>query len=106
MPYDIRGTLRTKKKLTPKKVSAQEGNDWEVHHCFTLKLKAVILLLWFKQNLFIHCNPEFNKQVQETQKQYAYLSATYRQNDNYTDIYDGKMANGCQNPLFVYLFVE
>ena len=46
--------------------------------------------------LFIHRNHIFNKPVQETQKQYAYLSDTYRQNDNYTDIYDGKMANCCQ----------
>ena len=30
--------------------------------------------------------------MQETQKPYAYLGATYRQNDNYTDIYDGMMA--------------
>ena len=29
--------------------------------------------LWFKQNLFIHRNHKFNKQVQETQKQYAYF---------------------------------
>ena len=28
--------------------------------------------------------------------QYAYLSVTYGQNDNYTDIYDGEMANCCQ----------
>ena len=27
-----------------------------------------------KQNVFIHRNHKFNKQVQETQKQYAYLS--------------------------------
>ena len=46
---------------------------------------------WFKQNVFIHRNHKFNKQVQETQKQYAYLSVTYRQNDNYTHIYDGKL---------------
>ena len=30
------------------------------------------------------------------QKQYAYLTITYRSNDNYTDIYNGKMANCCQ----------
>ena len=24
------------------------------------------------------------------------MSVTYRQNDNYTDIYDGKIANSCQ----------
>ena len=30
------------------------------------------------------------------QKQYAYLSVAYRQNDNYTDIYGGKMADCCQ----------
>ena len=47
--------------------------------------------------LFIHRHLKFNKLVQETQKQYAYLSVTYGQNDNYTDIYDGKMANYCQN---------
>ena len=46
--------------------------------------------------LFIHRNRKLNKYVQETQKQYAYLSVTYGQNDNYTDIYDGKMANCCQ----------
>ena len=28
--------------------------------------------------------------------QYAYLSVTFRQHDNYTDVYDGKMANCCQ----------
>ena len=38
--------------------------------------------LWFKQNLFFHRNYKFNKSVQETQKQYAYLSVTSRQNDN------------------------
>ena len=37
------------------------------------------------------------QEVQETQKHYAYLSVTYRQNDNYILIYDGKMANCCQN---------
>ena len=47
--------------------------------------------------LFIHRNHIFNKQVQETQEQYAYINVTYRQNDNDTDIYDGKMANCCQN---------
>ena len=46
--------------------------------------------------LFIHRNHKFNKEVQETQKQYAYLSVTYGQNDNYTVIYDGMMANWCQ----------
>ena len=51
----------------------------------------------FKQNLFIHRNRKFNKQVQETQTHYAYLSVTYRQNANYIHIYDGKMANCCQN---------
>ena len=29
---------------------------------------------WFKQNLLIHRNNKLNKQVQEPQKQYAYLS--------------------------------
>ena len=47
--------------------------------------------------LFTHRNHKLNKQVQETQKQYAYLSVTYIQNDNHTDTYDGKMANYCQN---------
>ena len=28
--------------------------------------------------LFIHSNHQLNKQVQETQKQYVYLSVTYR----------------------------
>ena len=51
---------------------------------------------WFKQILSIHRDHKFNKQVQETQMQYAYLSVTYRQNNNYTDIYDGKMTNCCQ----------
>ena len=52
--------------------------------------------LWFKQNLFIHCNHKLNKKVQETQRQYVYLGrVTYRSNYNYTDIYDGTMAN-CQ----------
>ena len=37
-----------------------------------------------------------NKQVQETQKHNACLSVTYRQIDNYADIYDGKMSNCCQ----------
>ena len=49
------------------------------------------------KNLFTHCNHKLNKQVQETQKQYAYLSVTYIQNDNHTDTYDSKMANYCQN---------
>ena len=31
-----------------------------------------------------------------TPKRYAYLSVTYGQHDNYTDIYDGKMAYCCQ----------
>ena len=31
---------------------------------------------WFKQNLFIHPSHTLNRQVQETQKQYAYLSIT------------------------------
>ena len=47
--------------------------------------------------LFTHRNHKLNKQVQETQKQYAYLSVTYIQNDNHTDTYDIKMANYCQN---------
>ena len=47
--------------------------------------------------LFTHRNHKLNKQVQETQKQYSYLSVTYIQNDNHTDTYDGKMANYCQN---------
>ena len=42
--------------------------------------------------LFTHRNHKLTKQVQETQKQYAYLSVTYIQNDNHTDTYDGKMA--------------
>ena len=45
--------------------------------------------------LFTHRNHKLNKQVQETQKQYAYLSVTYIQNDNHTDTYDSKMANYC-----------
>ena len=32
--------------------------------------------------LFTRRNHKLNKQVQETQKQYAYLSVTYIQNDN------------------------
>ena len=47
--------------------------------------------------LFTHRNHKLNKQVQETQKQYAYLSVTYIQNDNHTNTYDSKMANYCQN---------
>ena len=47
--------------------------------------------------LFTHRNHKLNKQVQETQKQYAYLSVTYIQNDNHTDTYDSKMANYCQS---------
>ena len=39
--------------------------------------------------LFTHRNHKLNKQVQETQKQYAYFSVTYIQNDNHTDTYDG-----------------
>ena len=50
---------------------------------------------WYKI-VFIHRNYKFNKSVQETEKQYAYLSVTFRQHDNYTDFYDGKMANCCQ----------
>ena len=49
---------------------------------------------WFKQNLFIHRNYNFNKQVQETQKAIC-LSVTYRLNDNYVIIHlrwqDGKL---------------
>ena len=47
--------------------------------------------------LFTHRNHKLNKQVQETQKQYAYLSVTYIKNDNHTDTYDSKMANYCQD---------
>ena len=47
--------------------------------------------------LVTHRSHKLNKQVQETQKQYAYLSVTYIQNDNHTDTYDGNMANYCQN---------
>ena len=47
--------------------------------------------LGLNKKLFIHRNHKL-----ETQKQYAYWSVTYRQNDNYTDIYGGKMANCCQ----------
>ena len=50
--------------------------------------------------LFTHRNHKLNKQVQETQKQYAYLSVTYIQNDNHTDTYDSKMANYCR--LYIY----
>jgi len=50
---------------------------------------------WYKI-VFIHRNYKFNKSVQETEKQYAYLSVTFRQHDNYTDVYDGKLANCCQ----------
>ena len=35
------------------------------------------LRYWFKQNLFIHRNHKLSKQVQETLKQYAYLSVTF-----------------------------
>ena len=43
--------------------------------------------------LFTHRNHKLNKQVQETQKQYPYLSVTYLQNDNHTDLrwQDGKL---------------
>ena len=45
--------------------------------------------------------------MQETQEQYAYLSVTYRHNDNYTDIYDAEMANCCQkfSQLFYIFYV-
>ena len=33
---------------------------------------------WFKLNLFIRRYHKLNKQVQETEKQYAYLGFTYR----------------------------
>ena len=72
-------------------------------------LKSAVSV-WFKKIfLFTHRNHKLNKQAQETQKQYAYLSVTYIQNDNsywsvtyiqndnHTDICDGKMANYCQN---------
>ena len=42
-----------------------------------------MVLVQTKLILFIHRNPKLSKQVQETQKQYAYLSVTYRVNDNY-----------------------
>ena len=48
--------------------------------------------------LFIHRHLKFNKLVQETQKQYAYLSVTYRQNDNYRHLrwQDGKLLSKSQ----------
>ena len=60
-------------------------------------LNMVIDTVGLNKILFTHRNHKLNKQVQETQKQYAYLSVTYIQNDNHTDTYDGKMANYCQN---------
>ena len=45
-----------------------------------------IIIISLNKILFIHRNHNFNKQVQETQKQYAYLSVTCGQNDNYTII--------------------
>ena len=36
--------------------------------CFVVGLNKIV---------FVHPNHKFNKQVQETQKQYAYLSVTY-----------------------------
>ena len=53
----------------------------------------------FKLNLFIHRNHKFIKQVQGTQKQYAYLSVIYRKNDNYIYIYDGGMGNYCRKSV-------
>ena len=50
---------------------------------------------WFQLNLFVHRNHKLNKQVQETQKQYAYLSVIYRSKEYYIYISDGKMANYC-----------
>ena len=43
--------------------------------CFWVKV------LGLNKILFTHRNHKLNKQVQETQKQYAYLSVTYIQND-------------------------
>ena len=64
-------------------------------YCFRA-LAIIHLSIWLK-NLFNRLNHKVDKWVQETQNQYAYFeSVTYRQNGNYTDIYDGKMANCCQ----------
>ena len=52
--------------------------------------------IWLKENVFIHRNHKSQQISTGNTKQYAYLSVTYRHNDNYTDIYDGKMANCCQ----------
>jgi len=35
---------------------------------------AIEAAVWFKQHLYVHRNHKLNKWVQETQKQYAYLS--------------------------------
>ena len=64
---------------------------------FSSSPKATAATDGLNKILFTHRNHKLNKQVQETQKQYAYLSVTYIQNDNHTDTYDGKMANYCQN---------
>ena len=52
----------------------------EIFGCLmTLRLKTFLeYVCWFKQNVFIHRNHKLSEQVQETQKQYAYLSVTYR----------------------------
>jgi len=49
-------------------------------------LGASLEKLFFGLNeiVFTHRNHKLNKQVQETQKQYAYLSVTYIQNDTQT----------------------
>ena len=55
--------------------------------CFQGRFKSTDLLTGLNKTLFIHRKRKFNTQVQETQKQNAYLSVIYRQNDNYTDIF-------------------
>ena len=57
------------------------------------KSPGLSALVGLNKIVFVHRNHKFNKQVQETQKQYAYLSVNYRWNDNYIHIHDGKMSN-------------
>ena len=67
-----------------------------VHACFGRRDFSGLVFGCYFLFLFIHRNYKFSKSVQETEMQYAYLSVTFRQHDNYTDVYDGKMANCCQ----------
>ena len=62
-----------------------QGKRTQAHLPVHTTLSSDFILFFFfglNKILFTHRNHKLNKQVQETQKQYAYLSVTYIQNDN------------------------